>query len=78
VRIVITTEASTVSVTLMLPTNEPTVLTATANVAVAASAGTGPIHAHGEEVTDVRVAANFGRPSSVSYLIRSGREIVVP
>ncbi len=80
-----TLAASTVSVNLTLPTNEPTILTATANFAVAAAMETGPLYAdgpvpsfvEGEEVTRVKVAAAFGGASSVTYVTGSGREILL-
>jgi hypothetical protein len=62
-----TIESSTTSVSLMLPTNQPTVLTAEATFALTASLGTGPLYAEGEEVTHVTVAAVFGGDSTVRW-----------
>jgi hypothetical protein len=53
------------------------VLTASATFPlVAFLAGPGPVYAAGEEITHVRVAAVLGGPSTVTYLTRSGREVV--
>lgn len=72
-----TVASSTASATLSVSFNTTTVLTATATFTLLADAGGGPVYAEGEEVTHVRVAAVVGGPSSVTYLTRSGREIVV-
>jgi hypothetical protein len=70
-----TDTASTASVSLTLPTNQPTVLTAEATFALLASTGSGPIYAEGEEVKWVRVASTLGGPSIVTYITAAGKEV---
>jgi hypothetical protein len=70
-----TDTASTASVSLTLPTNQPTVLTAEATFALLASAGSGPLYAEGEEVKWIRVASTLGGASTVTYITASGREV---
>jgi hypothetical protein len=72
-----TVASSTATASLSVSFNTATVLTATATFTLLADAGGGPVYAEGEKVTHVRVAAALGGPSSVTYLTRSGREIVV-
>jgi hypothetical protein len=70
-----TDAASTASVSLTLPANQPTVLTAEATFALLASAGQGPLYAEGEEVTHIKVTASLGGGSTVTYLTASGKEV---
>jgi hypothetical protein len=72
-----TLASSTATASIGVFLNRPSILTATATYPLMADAGTGPIYADGEEVTHIRVAAVMGGASSVTYLTRSGREIVV-
>ncbi len=69
--------ASTATASLAIPTNQPAVLTATASFTILASAGTGPVFVQGEEVERVRVSATLGGVSRVTYVTKSGREIVL-
>jgi len=67
--------ASTASASLTIPTNQPSVLSASATFTLASLPGAGPLYADGEEVEQVRVAAILGGPSQVVYITTSGREI---
>ena len=67
--------ASTASASLTIPTNQPSVISASATFTLAAIPGTGPLFAQGEAIEQVRVAAVLGGPSRVVYITRSGREI---
>jgi hypothetical protein len=40
-----------------------------------AAAGIGPIYAEGERVDKIKVAANLGGKSTVTYITESGREV---
>jgi hypothetical protein len=69
---------SSATANLEVSLTQTSVLTATATFPmVAFSAGPGPVYAAGEEITHVRVAAVVGGPSTVTYLTKSGREVVV-
>ena len=68
--------SSTAAASINLSLAQTNVLTATATFPLIASLGTGPIYAEGEEVTHVRVAAVLGGASRVTYLTRSGREVI--
>jgi hypothetical protein len=70
-----TASASTATANLAIPTNGPTVLTASCTFTLA-SLGEAPFYAGGEPVERVRVTATAGRPAEVVYLTQSGREIV--
>jgi hypothetical protein len=70
-----TLAASTATASLTIPTNQPSVLSASATFTLAALPGAGPLYADGEEVEQVRVAAILGGPSQVTYLTASGREL---
>jgi hypothetical protein len=72
-----TLASSTATANLTVSLTQTSVLTATATFPLVARAGEGPLYAEGEEVTHVRVAAVLGGASTVSYLTRSGREVVV-
>jgi hypothetical protein len=69
--------ASTATASVAIPLTQPVVLGATATFPLMAMAGDGPLYAAGEEITHVRVAAVVGGPSTVTYLTKSGREVVV-
>jgi hypothetical protein len=68
---------STATASISLNLAQTSVLTATATYPLMASAGEGPLYAEGEEVTHIRVAALLGGQSTLTYVTRSGREIVV-
>jgi hypothetical protein len=68
--------SSTASASVTIPTNEPSVISATASFTLTASSGGGPVYAEGEEVERVRVSASLGGPTQVAYITKSGREIV--
>lgn len=70
-----TLAASTATASLTMPTNQPSVLSASATFTLAAVPGTGPPVAQGEEVERVRVAAALGGPSQITYITKSGREV---
>ena len=70
-----TLAASTATASLTIPTNQPSVLSASATFTLAALPGAGPLYADGEEVEQVRVAAILGGPSQVVYITTSGREL---
>ncbi len=67
--------ASTATASLTIPTNQPSVISASATFTLAAIPGIGPLFAQGEQIERVRVAAVLGAPSRVVYITRSGREI---
>jgi hypothetical protein len=69
--------SSSASASVTIPTNEPSVISASASFTLTASSGGGPVYVQGEEVEQVRVTAGFGGPSQVAYVTKSGREIVV-
>ena len=68
--------SSTATASISLILSQTNILTATATFPLVASAGEGPVYAAGEEVTHVRVAAVLGGATQVTYITRSGREIV--
>jgi hypothetical protein len=70
-----TSASSSASVALTLPTNQPSVISATTSFTITSSAGTGPAFVDGEEVERVRVSATAGDPAHVAYVTRSGREV---
>ena len=69
--------SSTASASVAIPTNEPSVISASASFTLVAATGGGPVYVEGEEVERVRVSAHFGGPTQVAYVTKSGREIVV-
>ena len=69
--------SSTASASVSIPTNEPSVISASASFTLVAANGGGPVYVEGEEVERVRVSASFGGPTQVAYITKSGREIVV-
>jgi hypothetical protein len=72
-----TLTSSTATASVGVSLSRPSILTATATYPVMADAGTGPVYADGEEVTHIRVAAVLGGGSTLTYITRSGREVVV-
>lgn len=72
-----TQTASTATASATIPTDQPSVITAEASFTLTASSGGGPVYAGGEEVERVRVTASYGGASQVTYITKSGREIVV-
>jgi len=73
-----TLASTSASTTVTIPTNQPSVITATASFTVIAAADGGPVYAEGEVVERVVVSATLGGASRVAYITASGREIVVP
>ena len=72
-----TAASTTGSASLVIPTDQPSVLTASASFTLTAAPG-GPVFVQGEAVERVRVTATLGGGSRMAYLTRSGREIVLP
>ncbi len=70
-----TLASSTATASLSIPTNQPSVISASATFTLAALPGAGPLFAEGEAIEQVRVAAVLGGPSQVTYITKSGREI---
>jgi len=62
---------------LALILSQTSTLTATATFPLVASAGEGPLYADGEEVTHMKIAAVLGGGSTLTYITRSGREVIV-
>jgi hypothetical protein len=71
-----TPSASTATANVTIPTNAPSVISATATFTLIASEGGGPIYAEGERVERVRVSATLGGAPEVTYITASGREIL--
>lgn len=69
-----TDTASSTSVSLTIATAYPSLITSSVTFQVAALNGVGPIYAGGEKVEFVRVAANLGGSSTVTYITGSGKE----
>jgi hypothetical protein len=70
-----TLAASTASASVNIPTNQPSVISASATFTLAALPGAGSMFADGERIERVRVAATLGGPSQVTYITTSGREV---
>lgn len=70
-----TDTSSSASVSLNIATAYPSLITASVTFQVAALNGVGPIYAAGEKVEFVRVAANLGGQSTVTYITASGKEV---
>ena len=70
-----TLAASTASASVTIPTDEPSVVGASASFVLTAANGGGPVFAYGEEVERVRVTTTPGGASSVAYVTKSGREV---
>jgi hypothetical protein len=69
--------ATSASASLTIPTNRPSLLLATVTFTLTAAGGGGPLFVEGEPVDTVRVTAAWGGDSQVTYITRSGREIVM-
>ena len=72
-----TLAASTANASVTIPTDEPSIVSASASFVLTAASGSGPVFVHGEEVERVRVTATPGGASSVAYVTQSGREVPV-
>jgi len=72
-----TAAATTAPASLVIPTDQPSVLTASASFILLAGVGGGPVFVQGEAVERVRVTAGWGAASQVAYITKSGREIVL-
>jgi hypothetical protein len=70
-----TDTSSSTSVSLNIATAYPSIITASVTFQLAALNGAGPIYAAGEKVEFVRVAANLGGRSSITYITESGKEV---
>jgi hypothetical protein len=68
-------ESSTTSVSLSVPTDQPSVVSATATFERVAWGGGGPVYADGEPIERVRVTSTMGGLALVTYITASGREI---
>jgi hypothetical protein len=68
--------SSTASASVTVPTNRPSVISASVTFTLSAATGTGPVFVHGEEVEAVRVSTRHGGGAELTYIMRSGREIV--
>jgi len=71
-----TDTSSSVSVSLNIATAYPSIITASVTFQLASLNGFGPVYAAGEKVKFVRVAANMGGKSSVTYITESGKEVL--
>jgi len=71
-----TLTASSASLSVTIPTNEPFVLSGSTSFPLA-SLGGGPVFVEGEEVERVRVTTTAGGQSQIAYITRSGREVQV-
>ena len=58
-----------------VPTDQPSVISATATFDRVASAGEGPSYAEGERIERVRVTATSSGVTYLTYVTASGREI---
>jgi hypothetical protein len=72
-----TLAASTATASLTIPTNQPSVISASATFTLARLPGAGPLFAQGEQVERIRVAAVLGGLPTTTYITRSGREVPV-
>lgn len=70
-----TLAASTATASLTIPTNQPSVISASATFTLAALPDAGPLFAQGEQVERIRVAAILGGLPTTAYITRSGREV---
>jgi hypothetical protein len=70
-----TLTASTATASLSIPTNQPSVISASATFTLAALPDAGLLFAQGEQVERIRVAAVLGGPPTITYITRSGREV---
>jgi len=70
-----TDTSSSASVSLNIATAYPSLITASVTFQLSSLNGFGPVYAAGEKVKFVRVAANMGGKSSVTYITESGKEV---
>jgi len=70
-----TDTSSSATVSLSIATAYPSLITSSVTFQVTALNGVGPIYAAGEKVEFVRVAANLGGRSTVTYITASGKEV---
>ena len=71
-----TVAASTASASVTIPTDQTSVVSASATFTLASLPGAGPLFAEGEAIERVRVEAVLGGPSTVTYITKSGREVL--
>jgi hypothetical protein len=71
-----TQTATITSANVILPADQPSVLTASASFPLIAAAGDGPVFVQGEAVERIHVSASYGGGTRVAYITTSGREIV--
>jgi hypothetical protein len=72
-----TLASSTASATVTIPLTQPAIITASVTYIRTADAAGGPMYVDGEPIERVRVATGTGGRSDVTYITRSGREVVV-
>jgi hypothetical protein len=72
-----TQASSTGSASLTIPLDQPSVISASTTFAGVAALNGGPVFVEGEVVDGIRVAASLDGASEVTYITRSGREIVL-
>ena len=70
-----TLAASMATASLTIPTNQPSVISASATFTLAGVPGAEPLFAQGEQVERVQVAAVLGGPPTITCITRSGREV---
>jgi hypothetical protein len=71
-----TDASSTGSANVTLPLDQPSVISASTTFTQVAALDGGPLFVEGEVVERIRVASTFGGESQITYITRSGREIV--
>jgi hypothetical protein len=72
-----TLASSTATASVTVPTNRPSIISVSVTFTLSAAAGSGPVLVDGEEAQAVRLSAGYGRRSELTYITRSGREIVI-
>jgi len=70
-----TVAVSTASANVTIPTNEPSVIGASASFLLTAMGDGRPLYVDGERVERVQVTTAPGQPSAISYMTGSGRRI---
>jgi len=70
-----TVAASTASASVTIPTDQTSVISASATFTLTALPGAGPLYAAGEEVDRIQVTAVLGGRSTITYITESGREV---
>jgi hypothetical protein len=71
-----TSASSTASASVAIPVDQPCVISASATFSLVAAGDGAPVYADGEEVEQVRVSAVAGGATQVTYVTRSGREVL--